>query len=97
MTAMSEETESTPQPLFVDVEMGEVGESSQTIDYTEPANDDDEEKPQTRKHHSDSISTELTTQSDGTPSTDSNEESKEEEEKPSCCSDQLFKMATSAD
>lgn len=95
MAAMSDETESTPQPS-VDVEMGEVGESTQTIDCTEP-NDDDEEKPQTRKHHSDSISTELTTQSDGTPSTDSNEESKEEEEKPSCCSDQLSKMATSAD
>ncbi|KAL3779682.1 hypothetical protein ACHAWO_004187, partial [Cyclotella atomus] len=72
------------------------GESTQTIEYT--TDDDAEEKPQTRKHHSDSISTELTTKSDGTPSNDGTDAAtKEEDQKPSCCSDQLSKMAATAD
>lgn len=83
---------------FVDVEVGETAETSK---YTEPPEEDDEEKPQTRKHHSDSITTELTTKSDDTPSNDGSKEEPTEEtdeqEKPSCCSDQLSKMATSAD
>lgn len=96
MTAV-DETETNRASSLVDIE---IGDTAETTDYSEITTEKDEEKPTSRRH-SDSITTELTAKSDDdTPSNNgSNEESTEEEEreKPSCCSDQLNKMGTSAD
>lgn len=77
---------------FVDVE---VGNNAGNLDDSKPTGDD--EKPETRKHHSDSITTELTIKSNESSGDEPKEASKEEEQKKSCCSDQLNKMRTSAD
>ena len=86
--SITNETENT-RSSFVDVERGAIAAG---IINTEPT--EEEEKPHTRTHHSDSITTELTSKSDeSSPSTHkpANAHSK------GCSTDHLHKMATSAD
>jgi hypothetical protein len=92
------ETENT-RSSFVDVEVGNT-----KLTDANPTEKEPEEVPKTR---TDSITTEFTTKSDSTNpsitedlnSEESNDDKKEvvESEQKSCCSDQLSKMATSAD